>query len=125
MASAEAVPPTGAGLRESFIHIHIARINDEGRRAEIVRTIEQLLTEVRLRVEDWRPMVRRVGEVVDASQQRLDAVVALNDADTGTGRPTRSDPTAHVLRETTPPRNKQFATVPRRLLVGVNCAVAR
>ena len=33
--------------RESFIHIHVERIDDEARRAEIVQALEQVLAEVR------------------------------------------------------------------------------
>ena len=62
-------PPGEAGnnkdeTRESVIHIHVARVDDAGRRAEIVQGLEQVLAEVRRCVEDWRPMVRRVNEVI-------------------------------------------------------------
>ena len=42
-----AAPATPGALRESFIHIHVERIDDEGRRAEIVAAIEQVLADVR------------------------------------------------------------------------------
>jgi len=57
-------PATGAALRESFIHIHIARVDDEARRAEIVKGIEQVLADVRVCVQDWRSMMTRVGEII-------------------------------------------------------------
>ena len=50
--------------RESFIHIHVERIEDAERRTEIVQALEQVLAEVRRCVQDWRPMLRRVGEVI-------------------------------------------------------------
>src|SRR4029079_3613629 len=50
--------------RESFIHIHVERIEDAGRRAEIVQGLEQALAEVAHCVADWRPMIRRVNEVI-------------------------------------------------------------
>src|SRR6266568_3164962 len=56
--------PTGAARRESFIHIHTERVEDEARRAALVQSIEQALADVRVSVEDWRPMRARVGEVI-------------------------------------------------------------
>jgi glutamate dehydrogenase len=53
-----------AALRESFIHIHLDRLDDEARRGEIVNALDQVLTDVRLAVQDWRPMLARVGEVI-------------------------------------------------------------
>lgn len=57
-----AVSPTAK--RESFIHIHIDRIDNPVRRTEIVQGLEQVLADVRLAVADWRPMMTRVGEVL-------------------------------------------------------------
>jgi glutamate dehydrogenase len=56
--------PAGAARRESFIHIHTERVEDEARRAALVQSIEQALADVRVSVEDWRPMRARVGEVI-------------------------------------------------------------
>jgi glutamate dehydrogenase len=56
--------PTGAMQRESFIHVHTERIEDEARRARLVQPIEQTLADVRVSVADWRAMVARVREVV-------------------------------------------------------------
>ncbi|HYW60035.1 MAG TPA: NAD-glutamate dehydrogenase domain-containing protein, partial [Xanthobacteraceae bacterium] len=53
------------GARESFIHIHIDRIDDEARRSEILRALGDTLTEVALAVADWRSMLGRVREVVE------------------------------------------------------------
>jgi glutamate dehydrogenase len=59
-------PATPGALRESFIHIHLERIDDEGKRAEIVAAIEQVLADVRACVEDWRTMTARVaGEIAE------------------------------------------------------------
>jgi glutamate dehydrogenase len=54
----------GGALRESFIHIHTERIDDEKRRDEIVHGIDQVLADVRLCVEDWRAMMARVSELI-------------------------------------------------------------
>ena len=51
------------GARESFIHIHIEGIEDAARRAEIVHAIEEVLADVRVCVQDWRPMLARVNEI--------------------------------------------------------------
>src|SRR5437899_6046122 len=54
----------GAARRESVIHIHIGRIDDEARRAEIVQSIAQVLADVRVSVHDWRAMIDRVQQVI-------------------------------------------------------------
>jgi glutamate dehydrogenase len=51
------------GARESFIHIHIEGIEDAARRADIVRALEDALADVRVCVQDWRPMLARVNEI--------------------------------------------------------------
>jgi glutamate dehydrogenase len=48
--------------RESFIHIHVERIEDEPRRAEIAQAVAQVLADVRVSVHDWRAMVDRVQQ---------------------------------------------------------------
>jgi glutamate dehydrogenase len=57
---------TGAGgsPRESFIHIHVERIDDEARRTETLRALEQALADVSLAVADWKAVLARVGEVI-------------------------------------------------------------
>jgi glutamate dehydrogenase len=62
-----ALGATGAAgsTRESFIHIHIDAIEDEAVRAEIVRALQAVLNEVRLAVQDWRPMLDRINGIVD------------------------------------------------------------
>jgi glutamate dehydrogenase len=51
-------------LRESFIHIHVARVDEPARRAQIVEAIEQVLADVRAAVTDWRPMTARIAELI-------------------------------------------------------------
>src|SRR5437868_7553888 len=41
-------PAVGAAQRESFIHIHVERIEDEARQTEIVQAIEAALADVRV-----------------------------------------------------------------------------
>ncbi|HEY1503809.1 MAG TPA: NAD-glutamate dehydrogenase domain-containing protein, partial [Stellaceae bacterium] len=53
-----------ADARESFIHVHIDPIENDAQRAEIVAALQTMLNEVRLAVEDWRPMRERVNEVI-------------------------------------------------------------
>src|ERR1700733_4636607 len=55
---------TVGSQRESFIHIHIDGIEDAGRRAEIVRALESVLADVRVSVEDWRPILARIREII-------------------------------------------------------------
>ncbi len=57
-------PQAPGGLRESFIHIHVARIDDDAQRSAIVAALEQVLADVRLCVQDWRPMMGHLGEII-------------------------------------------------------------
>src|ERR1700741_5412917 len=57
-------PSVGAAVRESFIHIHVERIEDEARQAQIMDGNGPVLADVRVCVQDWRPMMSRVGEVI-------------------------------------------------------------
>ena len=57
-----ALPP--GALRESFIHIHVARVDDEAQRAAVVAALEQVLADIRLCVQDWRPMLGHLGEII-------------------------------------------------------------
>jgi glutamate dehydrogenase len=56
--------PDEPGTRESFIHIHIERIEDEVAKADIVAALTRVLGDVRLCVADWRPMLARVSDIV-------------------------------------------------------------
>ena len=52
-------------VRESFIHVHIETARRSGgMRRAIVRALEAVLREVRLAVQDWRPMLERVNATV-------------------------------------------------------------
>jgi glutamate dehydrogenase len=53
----------GDGQSESFIHVHVANIEDAGAQAEVVRAIEGVLADVRVSVQDWRAMLARSSEV--------------------------------------------------------------
>ena len=53
----------GNGRRESFIHIHVDDDGDAAARADLVRTLADILAEVRVCVQDWRPMLARLSEV--------------------------------------------------------------
>ena len=55
--------PDAANVRESFIHIHLSPIAG-GACADLVRALEIVLGEVRLAVQDWRPMHDRVTSMV-------------------------------------------------------------
>jgi glutamate dehydrogenase len=57
-------PAIAGALRESFIHIHVAPVNDEVRRSQIVQALEEVLGQVRVCVHDWRAMLARVGEII-------------------------------------------------------------
>ncbi len=52
------------GARESFIHIHIDGVEDAAQRAEIVRTLKEILFEVRVCVQDWPSMLARARDVI-------------------------------------------------------------
>src|SRR6185312_4141694 len=55
--------PDAAGARESFIHIHLSPIAGDAC-GELVHALEVVLGEVRLAVQDWRPMRDRVAAIV-------------------------------------------------------------
>src|SRR5262249_41668097 len=56
--------PAPGALRESVIYVHVERIDEQARRAEIVEAIERVLADIRVCVADWRAMVARVSDVV-------------------------------------------------------------
>ena len=56
----------GAGRRESLIHVHLTRLSGEAARGELVASLEATLTDVRAAVEDWKAMLKRLGELVVA-----------------------------------------------------------
>ena len=50
--------------RESFIHLHVERIDEEAQRTDIVVALGEVLGEVRRAVADWKPMLARAGELI-------------------------------------------------------------
>ena len=54
----------GGVQRESFIHLHVDPVEDAERVSAIVQAIEQVLGEVRLCVQDWKPMLARVRAAI-------------------------------------------------------------
>ncbi len=56
-------PDASASMRESFIHIHVEPI-DAAACAELEAALEGVMAEVRLAVQDWRPMLARVNAIV-------------------------------------------------------------
>ncbi len=54
----------GRASRESFIHIHVDRIDNVTREAEIAEAIAQVLADVRICVTDWPAILARVNETV-------------------------------------------------------------
>ncbi|MGH6665967.1 MAG: NAD-glutamate dehydrogenase domain-containing protein, partial [Pseudolabrys sp.] len=59
-----AAPDATDSARESFIQIHLEPIADEAARADLVRALFTVLGEVRLAVQDWRPMLECVNTCV-------------------------------------------------------------
>ncbi len=55
-------PSAKGASRESFIHIHLDRV-DEAQRAQLIAALEAVLADVRLGVQDWRAITARVGEI--------------------------------------------------------------
>lgn len=51
-------------LRESFIHIHVEPSADETVCSDLVAALQAVLGEVRLAVQDWRPMLDHVNGIV-------------------------------------------------------------
>ena len=49
---------------ESVIHIHLDAIDETAARAILVAALDGVLTQVRLAVTDWQPMLRRLSSVV-------------------------------------------------------------
>jgi glutamate dehydrogenase len=55
---------TVGGQRESFIHLHVEGLDDATQRAEILQTLENILADVRVAVQDWQPMLARIASVI-------------------------------------------------------------
>ena len=58
-------PTAGAETkRESFMHIHLERIEEPARRDAVIEGITRVLADVRVCVEDWRSMMARIGDLI-------------------------------------------------------------
>ncbi len=57
-------PATETVRRESFIHIHVDRIADVAIRNTVIAGLEQALSDISVAVQDWRPMLARVADVI-------------------------------------------------------------
>ena len=57
------------GARESFIHIHIDRIEAPAKREALMQALEQTLRDVRLSVQDWQAMRARVQAQIAAVKE--------------------------------------------------------
>jgi glutamate dehydrogenase len=60
----EGTEPQPGTVRESFIHIHMERVDDAKRRADIVAALDRVLADVRICVADWAAMRERLSAVV-------------------------------------------------------------
>lgn len=58
--------PEAAGRRESLIHVQVTRLSGEAARGELIASLDATLADVRAAVEDWKPMLKRLGELVVA-----------------------------------------------------------
>ena len=54
----------GGETRESFIHVHVDAVAAAPRRDEVVAALDQVLAQVRRCVQDWKPMLGRVADVI-------------------------------------------------------------
>ena len=52
--------------RESLIHVHLERIDDPARRAELLDALHKVYADVRIAVQDWPRMRARLSEVLHA-----------------------------------------------------------
>src|SRR5664279_4259192 len=57
-------PDAPSAARESFIPVHVEAIEDEAACADLVAALTNILGEVKLSVQDWRPMLERVNSIV-------------------------------------------------------------
>ncbi len=49
--------------RESFIHVHIERLEDEAA-DELIVALHNVLADIRSAVDDWKPMLARIGAII-------------------------------------------------------------
>ncbi|HET7194156.1 MAG TPA: NAD-glutamate dehydrogenase, partial [Nocardioides sp.] len=62
-------PEADQGLRESWMHIEIARVADDEDTAELEEALQKVLRDVRESVEDWEKMHTQVLAIVDELDQ--------------------------------------------------------
>ncbi len=55
---------SGGGRRESFIHIHVAGLQNAAARAQTLCALEEVLAEVRVCVQDWPAMLARARAAI-------------------------------------------------------------
>ncbi|HVO89551.1 MAG TPA: NAD-glutamate dehydrogenase, partial [Casimicrobiaceae bacterium] len=58
------------GARESFMHVEIDRIVDGAEREALATDLLRVLRDVRVAVEDWKPMTARVSDVIAETEAR-------------------------------------------------------
>src|SRR4051794_29201057 len=68
----EPAPPPA--IRESLIQVHVGPIPLASERRALVERLDELLTQVRRAVADWRAMVARVGDAIAAYKSRPPAI---------------------------------------------------
>lgn len=61
--------PEGA-RSESFIQIHIDRLDDGPERQRLMDRIDQVLSDVALAVKDWKTMLERVDDVINSNNMK-------------------------------------------------------
>ncbi len=64
--SARAGTVRQGAVKESYIRVHVSRIGDKAERDELARSINQILKNVTIVVQDWRPMLDRLESAVAA-----------------------------------------------------------
>jgi glutamate dehydrogenase len=55
---------TVGGQRESVIHLHVEGMEDAAQRTELVHALERILTDVRVCVQDWQPMLAQIRGLI-------------------------------------------------------------
>jgi len=63
VAEATAAADAMGATRESFIHIHLNRIDDPEARARLIRGLERVYADVAVAVQDWPAMRARIADI--------------------------------------------------------------
>ncbi len=61
--------PGGGGRAESFVHIEIDPIDSEAERQDLLHRLGEILSDVRMAVTDWMPMVARLREAIETYEK--------------------------------------------------------